>query len=80
MRVHTKHSLHKRSHRDMYFMCATKLHFCPPQSLNSSLLMILRVYDAENWNIDAGYISLHFTQIIYRPPDSPWSTFQAAFT
>jgi hypothetical protein len=41
--------------------------------------MILLVYNAENLNIDAENIPLHFILINHRPPDRPWSTFLAAF-
>jgi hypothetical protein len=41
--------------------------------------MILLVYNAENWNIDAENIPLHFILMNHWPPDSPLSTFQPAF-
>jgi hypothetical protein len=41
-----------------------------PQSLNPSLLMILLVYNAENYNIGADSIPLHCIHINHWPPDS----------
>jgi hypothetical protein len=41
--------------------------------------MILLVYNAENLNIDAEDIRLNFILINHWAPDSPWSTFLAAF-
>jgi hypothetical protein len=35
----------------------------PPQSQNTSLLMTLLGYNAENWHMDAEYMCVHFIMI-----------------
>jgi hypothetical protein len=42
------------------------------------MVRLLLVYNAENWNIDAEFIPLHFILINHWPPVSAWSTFKAA--
>jgi hypothetical protein len=41
------------------------------QPHNPSFCKILLVYNAENWNLDAEFIPLHFILKNHRPPDSP---------